>query len=78
MGGGIDRIKGEGNEQQSDRAEKHHQNRLYLAVSRSKKWDFWLKMLRGYIQNCASYAGGDTLSENHEKIVAGKWKMELN
>ena len=28
--GGMDRIKGEGNEQQSDRAEKHHQNRLYL------------------------------------------------
>ena len=28
--GGMDRIKGEGNEQQRDRAEKHHQNRLYL------------------------------------------------
>ena len=26
----MDRIKGEGNEQQSDRAEKHHQNRLDL------------------------------------------------
>ena len=28
-------------------------------ASGSKKWHFWLKMLCGYIRNCASYAGGE-------------------
>ena len=54
--GGMDGIKGERSEQQSDRAEKYYQNRFYLGGFEVEKSDFSLKMLCGYIQNCASYS----------------------
>ena len=47
--------------------------------SRSKKWCFWLKMLCGYIQNCASYVGGEYIFRKfmEQKLSEGeKWSRE--
>ena len=44
------------------------------APSRSKKWDSWLKMLCGYIENCASYAGGEHNCRNLMKKNCRKVK----
>ena len=44
------------------------------AASRSKKWYVRLKMLGGYIQNCASYAGGEHIFRKFMKKCCRKVK----
>ena len=41
---------------------------------RGKKWYFWLKMLCGYIQNCASYVGGEHIFRKFMKTSCRKVK----
>ena len=77
--GGMDRIKGEGNEQQSDRAEKYHQNRLYLDRFEVKKVRFLIKnALCLYSELCFLPKRGAQFQKTHEKKVpeGEKWSRE--
>ena len=66
----MDRIKGEGNEQQSDRAEKHHQNRLYLDRFEVQKVRLLIKNASWlYSELCFLCRRGAHFQKNHEK----KW-----
>ena len=67
--GGMDRIKGEGNEQQSDRAEKHHQNRLYLDRFEVQKVRLLIKNASWLLSElCFLCRRGAHFEKNHEKM----------
>ena len=57
--GGMEEIKGERNEFQSDGTENHHQNAFDLGVSEVQIIRFLSKMLYGYMQNIVSYSSGE-------------------
>ena len=63
----MDRIKGEGNEQQRDRAEKHHQNRLYLDRFEVQKVRLLIKNASWlYSKLCFLCRRGAHFHKNHE------------
>ena len=64
--GGMERIKAERNEQQSDRVESRLQNRCYLGRFEVEKCDLLLKMIRADFQTCCSYCSGE---HNFRKIM---------
>ena len=66
--GGMEGIKGESNEQQSDRAEKHHQNGLDLGCFEVQKVMFLIKnALCLYPELCFLPGQGAHFQTNHEK-----------
>ena len=76
--GGMEGIKGERSEQQSDKAENHHQNGVDLSPFDVEKVRFLIKMLCGYIRNCASYAGGEHIFRKFMKTSCWKVKDGAN
>ena len=68
--GGMEGIKGERNEQQSDRAESHYQNGLYLGRFEVEKVTFFINhALCLYLELCFLCRRGVHYQEIHEK----KW-----
>ena len=66
--GGHGRIKGEGNEQQSDRAENHRHNKLYLDRFEVQKVRLLIKnALCLYSELCFLPERGAQFQKNHEK-----------
>ena len=72
--GGMERIKGERSERQSDGVETHVQNRLYLSRFDIERVRFFIKMLYADIQNCASCMSGEHIFRKMIKQVARKLK----
>ena len=77
--GGMDRIKGEGNEQQRDRAEKHHQNRLYLDRFEVQKVILLIKNASWlHSELCFLCRRGAHFQKIHEKkwLESEKWSQK--
>ena len=81
--------KGEGANDRTIRPKIITKTSSIWAFSTSKKWDLPLKMLRGYIRNCASYAGGEHIFrksmkkscrkvKNGAQIMSDSWKYHGN
>ena len=66
--GGMEGIKGERNEQQSDRAENHDQNGLYFGRFEVETVRFFTKKaLCLYLELCFLRRRGAQFQKNHEK-----------
>ena len=66
--GGMEGIKGERTEQQTDRAEDHDQNGLYLSRFEVEKMKFLLSnALCLYLELCFLPGQGAHFQKNHEK-----------
>ena len=77
--GGMEGIKGESNEQQSDRAEKHHQNGLDLGCFEVQKVMFLIKnALCLYLKICFPRRREAYFQKNHENKSSGseKWSRK--
>ena len=75
--GGMERIKGERNEQQTDRTENHNQNGVYLGRFVVEKWDFRSKCFVSIFRIVLSYPSGEHNFRKPWK-VARKWKRSQN
>ena len=78
--GGMEGIKGERNEQQSDRAENHHQHGLYLSRFEVEKLIFLIKnALWLYSELCFLPERGAHFQKNHEKkwLESEKWSQHI-
>ena len=73
--GGMERIKGERSERKSDRAETHDHYRLNLGRFDVEKVGFFIKILCGDLQNCASCLGGEHIFRKIMKICNQNMKM---
>ena len=77
--GGMEGIKGESNEQQSDRAEKHHQNGLDLGCFEIQKVILLIKnALWLYSELCFLCRRGAHFQKIHEKMLPGSEKWNQN
>ena len=77
--GGMEGIKGERNEQQSDRAENQHQNGFDLGSCEVQKVIFLIKnALWLYSELCFLLQRGAQFQKNHEKkwLESEKWNRK--
>ena len=77
--GGMERIKGERSDRQSDRAENRHQNRLYLGRSDVEKVRCLIKnALCLYLELCFLCGWGAQFQKIHEKKLPDneKWSRK--
>ena len=72
--GDMEGIKGVRSEQQSDRAENHHQNGLDLGCFEAQKVRFFIKIVLTDLQNCASCVGGEHIFRKIVKTNCRKVK----
>ena len=77
--GGIERIKDQRTKQRTDRAENHHQNRLYLGLFDVEKMRFFVKnALWLYSELCFLCRRGAHFQKVHEKMLPESEKWSQN
>ena len=77
--GGLEGIKGERSEQQSDRAENHHQDGLDLGRFGVEKVRFFIKIaLWLYLKICFPQQREAYFQKNHEKMLPESEKWSQN
>ena len=77
--GGMERIKGEKGEQQSDRAEKQYQNKLYLGRFEVQKVRFLIKSaLSLYSELCFLCRRGAHFQKVYEKVMPESERWSQN